>query len=174
VHDQARLIDDLIEVARAGRKSIPLEKTHLDLRTLIDHVLTDVRPTLAHNVTVQWSNDGSPLMLDADEGQLRRALRHLIDNAAKFMPSGGAVSIHVRAADGHAFVDVADEGIGLTVDELGRTFELFWRARHQVRGGGLGLGVVQSVVERHGGVVSARSAGTNQGATFTLSLPLDG
>jgi signal transduction histidine kinase len=169
IYEQARLIDDLVDVARSGRPKFPLDMLPLDLTTQLDRAVSDAQtrhPTrtirsLAPKITV-FCNDT----------QLQRALRHLVDNAMKFASNGQPVTLRGDRAGTHAIVDVTDEGIGLTDADLAHVFDSFWRADPKSAGGGLGLGVVRTIIERHGGAVGARSAGTGRGATFNIALPI--
>jgi signal transduction histidine kinase len=171
IQTQALLIDDLVEVGRANRRQ-PLEVEPADLHALIGETVDAVRSTLPQHTTLDFATDGGRFAITADAARLGRAVRHLLDNAVKFMPRGGTVTAELRAVDGSAQFEVRDEGVGLSADDIARTFSLFWRAQPKLRGGGLGLGVVHTVISRHKGVVCARSAGLGKGAAFTIALPL--
>jgi CheY-like chemotaxis protein len=101
---------------------------------------------------------------------------NLIANAIKYTPAGGRVEVELRRRGSHAFLQVRDTGIGLSPDVLPRVFDLFMQAEHSLaraQGGlGIGLTLVRTLVERHGGTVAAASEGTGQGSTFTVRLPL--
>jgi signal transduction histidine kinase len=171
IQTQALLIDDLVEVGRANRRQ-PLDVEPADLHALIGETVDAVRSTLPQHTTIDFATDGGRFPISADAARLGRAVRHLLDNAVKFMPRGGAVTAELRAVDGSAQFEVRDEGVGLSPDDIARTFSLFWRAQPKLRGGGLGLGVVHTVVSRHNGLVCARSAGLGKGAAFAIALPL--
>src|SRR5262245_21077223 len=167
IQTQASLIDDLVEVGRANRQQA-LDVEPADLQVLIGETVDAVRDALPERTTIDFTTDGAQFSTSADTTRLKRAVRHLLDNAVKFMPRGGAITAELRAVDGAAHFEVRDEGVGLSADDIARTFSLFWRAQPKLRGGGLGLGVVHTVVSRHKGTVCARSAGVGKGAAFAI------
>jgi signal transduction histidine kinase len=169
IHEQARMIEDLVDAARSGRPTLPLDTLPRDLTTQLDRAVMDAQarhPSAAIRVLAP------KLTIETDDTQLQRALRHLIDNAVKFASNDGTVTLRGDRAGDYAIVDVADTGIGLANSDLDHVFDSFWRADAKAAGGGLGLGVVRRVVERHGGAVAARSAGVGRGATFSIALPI--
>jgi signal transduction histidine kinase len=172
IQEQARLIEDLVDVGRTGRPR-DLDVETLDLTALVQETMDAARGRLQQHTTLTYTPPPHPCEIVGDAGRLRRAVRHMVDNAQKFMSMGGAIDAQLRTVNGSAQLEVRDHGIGLTADEIARTFTPFWRAQPKLRGGGLGLGVIHAVVSRHGGTVCARSAGTNQGSVFTIMLPLD-
>ena len=119
-----------------------------------------------------------PLRIRADSRRLEQVLVNLLTNAIKFTGEAGVVSVHLSRQDGHAVIRVADTGRGIPSDLLPRIFDRFWQAGQveaQQGGLGLGLNIVRSLVELHGGSIRADSAGDNQGAEFTVRLPcIDG
>ena len=117
-----------------------------------------------------------PLSMEGDELRLAQITSNLLDNASKYTPEGGTISLTAKA-EGDAFViTVADNGIGITPDALAHVFELFVQDERALalQGGGLGIGlaVVRDLVEAHGGTVVARSAGADQGSEFIVRLPI--
>jgi signal transduction histidine kinase len=169
IYEQARLIEDLVDVARSERPTFPLDTLPLDLTTQIDRAVSQAQ---THHPARTIRSLVPKMTIDGDDAQLHRALRHLIENAVKFAPDDGAVTLRGDRAGAHAIVDVTGAGIGLSHDDLSHVFDSFWRADPNSTGTGLGLGVVRTVVDRHGGVVAARSGGTGRGATFSIALPI--
>jgi signal transduction histidine kinase len=114
-------------------------------------------------------------MIHADRDRMDQVFENLIGNAVKYSPSGGKVQVALVVKNGEAEVAISDQGIGISVDELGRIFNLFYRSPDPRAGhvGGLGLGlyISREIVTRHGGKLWAESD-TTTGSTFHVSLPL--
>jgi two-component system CheB/CheR fusion protein len=114
--------------------------------------------------------------VEGDEVRLTQVLSNLLNNAAKFTPAGGRIEIRVASEDGQALVDVIDNGIGIEAHRQEEVFEMFAQAQTKAHGGtpglGIGLAVVKSLVELHGGSVAAYSAGLGQGTRVRVTLPL--
>ena len=150
----ARLADDLLVVSREEGGSLPDEVVRLD------------------ELAAAARDDGidvdapEPVPVRGDRAALERALRNLVENASRYGPVGGRVTISVERGDGHARVSVSDEGSGLGPDEAERAFERFWRGRQDGPGSGLGLAIVRATAERHGGRAYA------EGSRFTIELPV--
>jgi len=169
IHAQARLIDDLVDAARSGRSNVPLETIPNALTAVLDRAVAE---SCARRPGRTIRSIAPPLTVETDEPQLQRALRHLIDNAVKFSAPDSPVTLRGDRAGAYGVVDVVDAGVGLSSADLAHVFHSFWRAEAKTSGGGLGLGVVRRVVERHGGMLAARSGGRDRGATFTFALPI--
>ena len=172
----ARLIDDLLSLARgdAGSEGAALQPVDAG------PVLRDVAEQAgvmgaARGIAIDLEIDDRPLTVDADEAQLRRLLLILADNAVKYTPEGGRVTLIGRVEAGEVRLSVADTGPGIAADDLPRVFERFWRAdrvRSRDGGGtGLGLAIARQIAERHHARLDASSE-PGRGATFTLALPL--
>jgi signal transduction histidine kinase len=171
------LIDDLLDVARVTSGKIVLRPERLDLRGVVEVAVETGRPAVdagRHELAVRLPAD--PLPVDGDRVRLAQVLTNLLTNAARYTPDGGRIELAADRADGHAEVRVADTGVGIPPDMLGRVFEVFTQVgRPAGRGqGGLGLGLalVRSLVEMHGGAAWAESGGPGQGSTFVVRLPL--
>jgi signal transduction histidine kinase len=106
-----------------------------------------------------------PVAVRGDRPALERALRNLVDNARRYGPPGGRITVSAHQDNGSALLSVSDEGRGLSGEEAERAFERFWRGRHDAPGSGLGLAIVRATAERHGGRVGVR------GPEFTIELP---
>lgn len=178
--DTTRLLHTVEQVLRAGRtgqKGRSLTRIELDLAEVAresvevarkQYHLDEERLRLA-----VLANGGASVMGDPDE--LRAALANLIDNAVKYSAPEPRVAVEVETEEGAVLLRVRDNGVGIPPHELKQVFKRFYRVPGQimarVKGTGLGLFIVQSVVERHGGKVTADSRGPNQGTTFTIRLP---
>jgi two-component system CheB/CheR fusion protein len=173
-----RLVDDLLDVTRISRGKIHLRRGRVELTSLVRQAVEDHRPVFdAREIVVNLRADAAPLWIDADATRIAQAMGNLLHNAAKFTKAHGHVGVSV-GQDGPSRVSirVADDGIGIAPEMLGRLFEPFTQADsslHRGMGGlGLGLALVKGLVEMHDGRVSASSGGPGRGAEFTISLPL--
>jgi signal transduction histidine kinase/ActR/RegA family two-component response regulator len=170
----ARLVDDLLDVARVSSGRITLQKGPLDLAECVRRAVTALESsgrTRAHRLTV----DVEPAWLSGDESRLSQVVTNLVSNALKYTPEGGHVRVRTRAEGGHAVLEVTDTGVGLPPEVLPRVFDLFFqedRSLDRSQGGlGVGLTLVKRLVELHGGTVAAASEGPSRGSTFTVRLP---
>ncbi len=171
-----RLVDDLLDVTRISRGKIRLQRARLDFVDVVRQTVEDHHSLLdGREVVVALPERG--LWVVGDRARLAQTIGNLLQNAAKFTPKGGKVSVSLAPADGRAVVEVADTGQGIDPDLLPRLFEPFSQGEHSLArtGGGLGLGLalVKGLVEEHGGTVAGTSEGPGRGARFTLTLPLD-
>jgi signal transduction histidine kinase/ActR/RegA family two-component response regulator len=180
IHDnasrQARLIDELLDFSRvtSGRTSLQMEQ--VDVRELVRGVVESMIPTaVARAVELQLSSV-PPLAVRGDIRRLEQVCFNLIDNALKFTPSGGRVTIGVRIVEGQVEIEVKDTGAGMEPAFLPYVFDRFRQADSTIsrtHGGlGLGLSIAKQLVEAHGGRITAHSAGTGLGSTFTVQLPV--
>ncbi len=176
VRHMARLIDDLMDVSRISRGKVVLRKEAVDLAALVGRAAEAVRPLLAErrqelNITVPEA----PVPVEADPTRLEQVVTNLLHNAAKYTDPGGRISLSAGRDGGQAVVRVVDTGIGIEPSRLGEVFGLFVQVERRLdrsRGGlGIGLGLVKSLVELHGGSVEARSAGAGRGSEFVVRLP---
>jgi two-component system, chemotaxis family, CheB/CheR fusion protein len=173
------LVDQLLDAARISSGKIVLEQEDLDLVELVRAVVEDHGKTLADaGLEVKLSLPGRPLFVSADRVRISQALGNLLGNAGKFTPRGGQVEVSARAESDErsATVTVSDSGVGVEPGMLDQLFRPFTQAANPAgrgRGGlGLGLALVRAFVESHGGTVEARSGGPDQGARFSIRLPL--
>jgi signal transduction histidine kinase len=127
-----------------------------------------------HNIALSLAPE--PIVVKGDPIRLEQVIGNLLTNAVKYTPRGEPIRVTVAKTGGDAIVNVRDHGIGIASDMLPHVFNLFTqveRSRHRAQGGlGLGLALVRALVERHGGTVSAHSAGLGEGTEFTVRLPL--
>ena len=173
----SRLVDDLLDTARVGRGKLQLEKQVVDLRSLLTEIIDtkwgQTDQPRRHDVSVDLGD--VPLYVEADPIRLAQVFTNLIDNAAKFTPDGGRISVAVTVKEGAFSIDVRDTGIGLPADQLQRIFDPFTQLPDPYdpsqSGLGLGLSLVRGLTELHGGTVHVASAGPGQGSCFTVRLP---
>jgi CheY-like chemotaxis protein len=169
------LTDDLFDVSRITRDKLELQKERLNLIEVIHAAVEASRPIIeqrGHQLTLTASE--SSVYVDADRVRLTQVFANLLNNAAKYTPNGGQIWLSVEHAGDAVVVRVKDTGIGIAVEDLPRLFELFYqvdRSFTRAEGGlGLGLTLVQRLVEMHGGKVEVRSDGLSRGSEFTVHL----
>ncbi|AKU24567.1 hypothetical protein ACZ75_00305 [Massilia sp. NR 4-1] len=171
------LVDDLLDVARITQGKIELRCERCELAVLITRALETVAALVQerrHQLVLNVPPSG--LALNADPLRLTQVLTNLLTNAVKYTNNGGRIEVCAVADQGWAVVRISDNGIGIAPDMLSRLFGKFVQERQALdrsRGGlGLGLAIVHSFVELHGGSIEARSAGLGRGSLFELRLPL--
>jgi signal transduction histidine kinase/ActR/RegA family two-component response regulator len=169
-----RLVDDLLDVNRIISGKISLDRKPIDLATTVDHVLATLGTagrTREHIVTA----DTRPVWIEADPARVEQVVTNLITNAIAYTPVGGKIHVEVERSGDAAILRVIDTGVGIAPSHLASVFDLFYQAPQELdraRGGlGIGLTLVQRIVELHGGTVRAHSEGVGKGATFTVELP---
>jgi signal transduction histidine kinase len=173
-----RLLDDLLDVARLGRDKIELRKESLTLQAIVTAALETtlgVAEARRHRVTV--SLPAEPLSLEADANRLTQVIANLLDNAAKFTPAGGEISLTAYREADEIVLRVRDTGVGISAEVLPQVFDLCARAdrsvSHAEEGLGVGLTLARILVELHGGRLSAHSEGAGRGSEFVVRLPID-
>jgi CheY-like chemotaxis protein/anti-sigma regulatory factor (Ser/Thr protein kinase) len=171
-----RLIDDLLDVSRITRGGIELRKEFCVLQDILQNAIESSRPLIekcSHALSITIPAD--PIHLLVDPTRLTQAFSNLLNNAAKYMPEGGRISLIAELRPDALSVKVQDKGIGIPADMLSRIFEMFVqvdRSLERSYGGlGIGLTLVKQLVEMHGGRVEAESPGPGCGSTFTIYLP---
>ncbi|HEX8148760.1 MAG TPA: PAS domain S-box protein [Pyrinomonadaceae bacterium] len=173
----ARLINDLLDMSSILSGKMRIERAPVELGAVVREAAETVRPQAdARSVSVEVQTGGlAPAVVSGDRTRLVQVFWNLLHNAVKFSPEGGRVRVRVGALDGTARVEVEDEGAGIPPEFLPHVFERFRQAdmaTTRAHGGlGLGLALVKSFVEAHGGSVSAESAGEGRGSRFTVALP---
>ncbi|MBA2732775.1 MAG: PAS domain S-box protein, partial [Acidobacteria bacterium] len=174
---QAQIIDDLLDVSRIITGKLRLDIREVEPVSLIESAIEAVRPAAeAKGVRLQKVIDTGVISIAGDPSRLQQIVWNLLTNAIKFTPKGGRVQIRLERVNSHIEIVVADTGSGIKPDFLPHVFERFRQAdqatTRQHGGLGLGLAIVRHLIELHGGTVQAGSAGENQGATFTVRLPV--
>lgn len=170
---EARLIDDLLDLTRLARGKLPLQRERCEVHSLIFHAVEMVsQGAEAKGVTIEVKAGARRSGLVGDPARLQQVFWNLLNNAVKFTPPGGCVSVSTRDDANHQLtIEVSDTGIGFATEETNHIFKPFEQGPHRFGGLGLGLAIVRAVVEMHGGVVRAASGGRGSGATFTVELP---
>lgn len=176
VGHMVRLIDDLLDIARISRGAMTLRTARIALRSVIDSAVETSRPLIVaagHHFAVNVA-EGDP-WLDADATRLAQVVGNLLNNAAKYTPSAGNITLTAWSDDLEVCVRVADSGIGISEAMLPRIFDMFTQvdgAAERSQGGlGVGLALAKHLAELHGGQIDVESPGELGGSTFTLRLP---
>jgi len=169
-----RLVDDLLDAARVQAGKVTLDRRPLDLAEAVHRAVSVVQstdPAIQHVVQV----DAQPVGVSFDPARLEQVVVNLLTNALKFTPAGGAIRVGVQAGADTATLVVEDEGIGIPEDVLPRIFDLFFqgeRTAARSEGGlGIGLTLVKTLTELHGGTIEARTGGPGLGSAFVIRLP---
>ena len=172
-----RLVDDLLDVSRISRGKIELRRERVTVATAVANAVEAARP-LARGMeqALTVTLPPQPLQLSADPIRLAQVIGNLLTNASKFTRRGGNIRLQVERDGDEAVIRVADNGIGIAPEQLHRIFDMFTQLdtslERAVGGLGIGLSLVRSLVELHGGSVSVHSDGLGRGAEFTVRLPL--
>ncbi len=171
------LIDDLMDVSRVTRGLVVLERELLPLAQVIDDAVEQVRPLVdARGHRLEVHSAARNVAVEGDRKRLVQVLTNILGNAARYTPVGGHIVLSAGIEAGRALLEVRDNGIGMAPDLVAHAFELFHqgeRSADRAQGGlGIGLALVRSLVELHGGAVRAASEGEGRGSSFTVSLPL--
>jgi two-component system CheB/CheR fusion protein len=182
VHHMSRLVSDLLEAARAQNGQIKLQRASLDLRFIIEHVVELMRPGFeGKHQTLRMSLPDAPIWVEGDATRLEQVFTNLLSNANKYTPERGRIEISLDAGltdetTRSAVVRVVDNGEGIDAEIVPRLFELFTQAdrslAHSQGGLGIGLSLVRTLVEMHGGSVSMQSEGRGSGSTFEVRIPI--
>ncbi len=171
-----KLVEGLLDAARVSQGKVQLDLRPVELNRLIADALEMTEGAIAakaHKVSVELHDE--PLWVSADASRLKQVMCNLVQNSARYTAPNGAIAIRVQRIDTLAVVEVADNGVGISADDLPNIFSLFAQgsATSQAQAGlGIGLTLVRQLVHEHGGTVLAASDGANQGSRFTVSLPL--
>jgi signal transduction histidine kinase/CheY-like chemotaxis protein len=174
---QSQLINDLLDLSRLQRGKIALNNETVSLAAIIDSAVETVRADAsAKNIDIRWDVSEQLLIVDGDRLRLQQIAWNLLNNAVMFTPAGGSIEISLHVENETAVLSVADTGQGIDPDFLPHVFEMFRQAdssRIRKHGGmGIGLALVQQLVQLHNGTVSAESEGIGKGSRFTVRLPL--
>ncbi len=177
VGHMTRLIDDLLDVSRITRDQLVLRTAHVPLAEVVATAVETSQPIIeqrAHGLSVDLPAEA--VWLEADPARLAQVLSNLLTNAAKYTPPAGRIAVTARLVDRDLAVTVSDTGIGISPEMLPRIFEMFMQVDKALGratdGLGIGLTLARRIVEMHGGVLTASSAGSGCGAEFTIRLPL--
>jgi PAS domain S-box-containing protein len=176
VDHMTNLIDDLLDVSRVTRGLAELDNKFLDMRHVVADAVEQANPLIhlkRHHLALHMPPDNA--MVAGDQKRLVQVVANLLNNAAKYTPQGGNIALTIEVQALHVVLDIRDNGIGMAPELVERVFDLFAQAERtsdRSSGGlGVGLALVKSLVELHGGTVSAASDGVGQGSRFTVVLP---
>jgi PAS domain S-box-containing protein len=176
VDQLVRLVDDLLEISRIARGKIELRKEVVELADVLEDALETSRPLIrAMRHTLEVDLPQETVLVECDGVRLSQVVANLLNNAAKYTPRGGRVALSAHAENGELVIRVRDNGYGIDPEALDRVFEMFTQTRLSSRsesGLGVGLALVRTLVEMHGGTVRAASEGRGRGSEFTVRLPL--
>lgn len=177
VAHMSRLIGDLLDGSRIRAGKFTLERSEVDVIHALDLAVLTCQPGVdAKHQQLKTSVPAGPIKVLGDRVRLVQVFGNLLDNASKYTPEGGTISLEATLRPSTFEVTVVDNGIGISAQALPHVFELFVQdeSGKAMSGGGLGIGlaVVHQLVEAHGGHVSAQSGGQGQGSRFMVSLPL--
>ena len=175
---EVHLIDDLLDVTRIARGKIELNRSPVELCTVIERAVEVCKPDIEAR-RLEFGVDigpSAPYWVEADVPRLQQVFWNLLRNAIKFTPYGGCVGIRCRPNEEHVVVEVNDSGMGIEPEALPRVFNAFEQVERSITqqfgGLGLGLAISKALVEMHGGQIEAHSEGRGKGATFRIRLPL--
>jgi PAS domain S-box-containing protein len=175
---QAQLVEDLLDTSRVISGKIRLELARVELASIVEHAVESFTPIAkSRGIDLAASTGSLGGEVLADPARLQQVLGNLLSNAVKFTPAGGSIRVSMlKAGPMAAEIRVADSGVGISPESLAFVFDRFWQADStttRAHGGlGLGLAIARHLIELHGGVIRAESAGENQGATFIVQLPV--
>jgi signal transduction histidine kinase len=174
IRQMTRLVDDLLDVSRVRTGKLRLMCERVELCRIVADSLQAVAFVMqqrAHRVVVSYPE--ASVWLYADSVRLEQVFVNLLTNAAKYTEAGGEIRVCVKQEAGEAVVRILDTGVGIAADVLPHVFDLYLQVDSSPRNQGLGLGLplVQSLVESHGGCVTAASAGLGRGSEFAVRLP---
>ncbi|HEX7794204.1 MAG TPA: PAS domain S-box protein [Vicinamibacterales bacterium] len=177
VGQMSRLVDDLLDMSRISSGKIELRKDRIELAPVVAQAVEAARPQfrkLNHELTVALPPQ--PVYVNADRARLTQVIANLLNNAAKYTDAGGRVWLTMEHQGSEAVIRVRDTGIGIAAGQLPRVFDMFAQADTSLErsrdGLGIGLTLVKTFVELHGGTVEARSAGLGRGSEFIIRLPV--
>ena len=171
-----RLVNDLHELAQAEARQLPLNMEQVPMAELVKETTQLFQPTAkTGSIHLQAILEGELPTLELDRGRMKQVLSNLLNNALKYTPAGGHITVTLTTNSDNVTMVVADDGSGIAADDLPKIFDRFYRAdsarRRDGESTGLGLAIVKAIVQAHDGDVEVASAGPDQGSQFTVTLP---
>lgn len=171
------LVDDLLDMSRITRGKLELRRSQVPLSQIIQNATETSHPSIqdgAHELRIDVPDQ--PIYLDVDPQRIAQVISNLLNNSARYTPSGGTIGLSARHVGEHVELSVKDNGVGIPEEMQNRIFEMFSQLDRPMErafsGLGIGLTLVKSLVEMHGGAVEVRSEGMNQGSEFIVRLPV--
>ena len=173
----ARLMNDLLDVSRVTQGKINFDVQVIDVREMVEHAHDAVQSSLLTKKQVfEVSNSKKPLYVEADRDRLLQVLNNLLTNASRYTPAGGHIALKLEREGIECVISVIDDGQGIDPDLKDSIFDMFVQSDatlDRANGGmGVGLTIVQSLIEKMGGTISVDSEGVGQGSKFVVRLPL--
>jgi two-component system, sensor histidine kinase len=177
IDHMVRLVDDLVEASRLSRGTVELQREHLDLRDILRNATEFSQPLVdARDQRLEVDLPDQPLPIEADPVRIAQVFGNLLNNAAKYSGQGDRIALSARREEGEVVVRIRDTGMGIEAEVLPRVFDLFTQGRRSLPraqdGLGIGLALARSLLEMHGGSITAHSDGPGTGAEFVARLPL--
>jgi len=178
VAHMTRLVEDLLEGSRLSAGKLRLERSNVDLIGILEMAAQTCRPGMeARHQSLTLQLPPGPVEIHGDPIRLAQVVCNLLDNASKYTPMAGEITLAAKVLEASIELSVADNGVGISAEAMDRIFDLFAQDEKALaldsRGLGVGLAVVRELVEAHGGTVFASSAGKDQGSRFVVTLPMD-
>ena len=177
VKHMVTIVDDLLDVSRVTRGLVQIQQSALDLKSVVNGAVEQVQPLIqarGHELSLRITPQRTVVL--GDRTRLIQAVSNVLNNAAKYTPPHGHITLELDVLDRYTRISVADDGIGIEAELLPLVFDLFTQAERtpdRAQGGlGLGLALVKSIVELHGGFVQVASEGAGKGSKFAITLPL--
>nr|HET7858084.1 PAS domain-containing sensor histidine kinase [Caldimonas sp.] len=177
LHQLVHLVDDLLDVSRISQGKLELRRERIEVQAVLRSAVETSRPLIdagRHELVIE-PGPVPGIVVDGDLTRLTQVVANLLNNAAKYTPAGGRITLSTLRDGDDAVIRVSDTGIGIPADRLPEVFEMFAqveRSSARAQGGlGIGLALVKRLVEMHGGSVVAHSAGPGQGSSFEVRLP---
>lgn len=177
VAQMVRLVDDLLDVSRIAHGTIPLRRERVELAAIVHQAVETVQPLvvqLGHELTITLPTE--PIYVDADPARLTQVVGNLLNNACKFTEPGGRIQLSVEPERDQAVIRVKENGLGIAAEHLADIFDMFAQIDTSLErsnaGLGLGLMLVKTLVEQHGGSVEACSDGVGHGTQFVVRMPM--
>ncbi len=172
---EARLIDDLLDLARVRNDKLHLDFQSVEVHAVLRQAMEICRPDIAaRRISLVEQLEAQATHVRADPARLQQVFWNLLTNAAKFTPAGGTIAVRTAGPDStkHILIEISDNGAGIAPEKIRRIFNAFEQAEAPAHTGlGLGLAICKALVERHRGWIEAHSAGVGQGATFRIRIP---
>jgi CheY-like chemotaxis protein len=169
---EAKLIDDLLDLTRDSRGMLRMEQRTRDIHAILRDAIATFQTGLeAKSLDLAWEFAAEHHRTNVDDNRMHQVFSNLLQNAAKYTPAGGRITVSTCNAGPEIEIRISDTGLGMTPAEMGRCFERFAQGDHPLGGLGLGLAISRSIVELHGGSIAVASAGRGQGSQFLVKLP---
>ena len=177
VEHMVHMVDDLMDLSRVNRGAIDLRKEPMAVQDVLEAAVETVRPLMEkHRHGLEVKVPPVPVMLHGDRTRLAQIFSNLLNNAAKYTPPGGRISLTMEATTDQVMVTITDNGAGIQKSDLAKVFEMFAqvsRTTDRAQGGlGIGLNIVQRLTRMHGGSITVASEGLGMGSAFTVTLPI--